>query len=480
MATGIPVGRIDVDARGDAFMESVSAETRRKSGSVYTPLWLVESMVSHASAAINPGIVVDCGCGSGRFSLAAAREFPDAIVYAVDNSPMACEMTRANACEAGFGDRIQVVQSDFLEFELPDSRPPTLWIGNPPYVRHHDLSPEMKERFVSLAKSLGLSASKLCGLHIHFLTKIASCWRVGDYGTLVTSAEWLDVNYGATARELLTTVLPLDSLRLFDKGREVFSGTMSSAAVFSFGGHGDKVSFSTDAGEALLDRKRLSGRSKWSSLAEDPGSSREPNDSLVPLGSFAKVHRGVVTGNNRFWVRSAQDAAAIPSDLTIPIISHAKEIMGDCVAQRRPLELNRLISLPEDLSSLSPASRAAAERLIEEGKELGVNNGYVARSRKAWWAVTPPRTPRVLMTYMSRHAPCFVKNEANLPMLNVVHGIYPTVELSDAAVDRLVSYLNEHVNVSQGRTYCGGLTKFEPREAEAILVPSPDRLEMER
>lgn len=480
MVTEIPGERIGADARGDAFMASVPATTRRKSGSVYTPLWLVESMVSLAAREINPGIVVDCGCGSGRFSLAAAREFPGAIVYAVDNSPIACEMTRSNAKEAGLEDRIQVVQSDFLEFELPGPRLPTLWIGNPPYVRHHDLTFQAKERFVSLAKGLGAPASRLCGLHIHFLAKIASCWRDGDYGTLVTSAEWLDVNYGACARELLTTVLPLDSLRLFDKDQEVFSGTMSSAAVFSFGGRDDKVSFFGNGRETLLTREQLRKHSKWSSLAELTESSLSPDSGLVPLGSFARVHRGVVTGNNRFWVRSAQDAEDIPADLTIPIISHAKEIMGDCVAQHRPSELNRLISLPEDLSSLSPASRSAAERLIEEGEELGVNNGYVAKSRKAWWAVTPPRTPRVLMTYMSRHAPCFVKNEANLPMLNVVHGIYPTVELSDAAVDRLVSYLNEHVSVSQGRTYCGGLTKFEPREAEAILVPSPDQLETER
>ena len=62
-------------------------------------------------------------------------------------------------------------------------------------------------------------------------------------------------------------------------------------------------------------------------------------------------------------------------------------------------------------------------------------------------------------------------------MLNVVHGIYPKKPMSNKALVRLTDYLNNSVSVNSGRTYCGGLTKFEPKEAEAILVPALDRLE---
>ena len=50
-----------------------------------------------------------------------------------------------------------------------------------------------------------------------------------------------------------------------------------------------------------------------------------------------------------------------------------------------------------------------------------------------------------MMTYMARHPPVFVVNQDGLGMLNVVHGIYPTAELSERAVERLASYLNNNV-----------------------------------
>ena len=81
------------------------------------------------------------------------------------------------------------------------------------------------------------------------------------------------------------------------------------------------------------------------------------------------------------------------------------------------------------------------------------------------------------MTYMARRAPVFIANPERIRSLNVVHGIYPLVELSDFAVSGLVAYLNSSVARSEGRTYSGGLTKFEPREVENLWVPSPAMLE---
>ena len=84
------------DSLGEEFMSSFSAETRRATGSTYTPFEIVNSMVRESAGEIDPDYVVDCGCGSGRFSLAAAMMFPRAKVYAVDNSPLACTMCSEN------------------------------------------------------------------------------------------------------------------------------------------------------------------------------------------------------------------------------------------------------------------------------------------------------------------------------------------------------------------------------------------------
>jgi hypothetical protein len=72
---------------------------------------------------------------------------------------------------------------------------------------------------------------------------------------------------------------------------------------------------------------------------------------------------------------------------------------------------------------------------------------------------------------MARRPPAFVRNAAGARHINIAHGIYPREPLSDRVLKSLVEYLSNSVCVSEGRTYAGGLTKFEPREMERLLVP---------
>jgi hypothetical protein len=73
---------------------------------------------------------------------------------------------------------------------------------------------------------------------------------------------------------------------------------------------------------------------------------------------------------------------------------------------------------------------------------------------------------------MARRPPAFVRNEIGARHINIAHGLYPRQEISAGVLDRLAKFLRVSVGVQQGRTYAGGLTKFEPREMERIPVPS--------
>lgn len=77
---------------------------------------------------------------------------------------------------------------------------------------------------------------------------------------------------------------------------------------------------------------------------------------------------------------------------------------------------------------------------------------------------------------MARRPPAFVRNEAAARHINVAHGLYPREQLSERVLSNLVEYLSTAVLVTEGRTYAGGLTKFEPREMERLLVPRPELL----
>jgi hypothetical protein len=76
---------------------------------------------------------------------------------------------------------------------------------------------------------------------------------------------------------------------------------------------------------------------------------------------------------------------------------------------------------------------------------------------------------------MARRPPAFVRNLAHRSEgarhINIAHGLYPRGAMSPASLDALARYLAAATTVSEGRTYAGGLTKFEPREMERLLVP---------
>lgn len=60
--------------------------------------------------------------------------------------------------------------------------------------------------------------------------------------------------------------------------------------------------------------------------------------------------------------------------------------------------------------------------------------------------------------------------------INIAHGLYPREPMDELVLDALAEHLRVSVALGQGRTYAGGLTKFEPREMERLPVPSPEVL----
>ena len=173
-------------------------------------------MTAWAASQCDPLRVVDPGAGSGRFLLAAGARFPKAALIGIESDPLAALILRANLCAQGFADRAEVTVADYRSATLLPVRGPSLFIGNPPYVRHHELGATWKTWFAKSARRVGIKASKLAGLHIHFFFKTLELARHGDTGVFITSSEWLDVNYGSALRELLAGRLGGTALHILD------------------------------------------------------------------------------------------------------------------------------------------------------------------------------------------------------------------------------------------------------------------------
>jgi release factor glutamine methyltransferase len=91
---------------------------------------VVEVALALLEAVAAPGIV-DVGTGSGAIALALKRARPDAAVLAVDASPEAAEVARANAERLELA--VEVVVGDLLE-PVRARAPFALVASNPPYI----------------------------------------------------------------------------------------------------------------------------------------------------------------------------------------------------------------------------------------------------------------------------------------------------------------------------------------------------------
>ena len=476
--------RAGEDPLGDAFCTLRSAATRREQGAVYTPIRIVKSMVDWSMTIAVPDRIVEPGAGSGRFLLEAGRRFRKAELIAVETDPLAALICRANLAVAGLARRASVRLEDFRSVELDEIDGRTLYIGNPPYVRHHQIDQMWKRWLKQEAACLGLKASALAGLHVHFFLAIALRAKPGDVGTLVTAAEWLDVNYGQLVRDLFLGRLGGQGVSLIAPDAEPFPGTQATAAITSFAVDDPPKSarFSRVDGLHKLNglecgrvatRREMESASRWSSLVRKP---RKTPRGYIELGELCRVHRGQVTGANRVWI-AGEHSASLPEEVLVPCVTKARELIANGSVLCKTDTLRRVIDLPVDFSGFSSRQRASIEQFLECAEQMGARDTYIAQHRKAWWSVGLREPAPILATYMARRPPVFVRNSANARHLNIAHGLYPREPMSEGTLRGLVRYLSEAGTVDGGRVYAGGLTKFEPREMERIPVPRPEMLE---
>ncbi len=454
-------------------------EDRRKLGATYTPPEIVRAMLAWAREQERPERVVDPGAGSARFLLGAASVFPEAQLLGVELDPLAALVARANLAAVGVGHRSRIVLGDYRRVSLR-ARQRTLFIGNPPYVRHHLIEPRGKAWLAARAQELGLEASRLAGLHAHFFLATLLNASPGDYGALVTAAEWLDVNYGALVRDVFLGGLGGQGIIAIEPTAAPFPDAATTAAItlFKIGSRPDSIRLRRVArleelgslgGGRRIGRHRLRSQGRWSRLMF---AARERPEGFVELGELCRVHRGQVTGANDVWI--AEDpAAALPQRVLFPSVTRAREL----IAAGRVLEdtgrLRRVVDLPEDLGVLDGEERNAVDAFLQLARRRGAHRGYIASHRRAWWSVGLRSAAPILATYMARRPPAFVRNLASARHLNIAHGLYPRVSLTEAQLRALVDHLSTRVSVRDGRTYSGGLTKFEPGEMERLLVPGP-------
>lgn len=202
---------------------------------------------------------------------------------------------------------------------------PNLILTNPPYVRHHHLDREEKERLQSLAyRMAGVKVNGLAGLYVYFML-VASAWMEdGGYAAWLLPSEFMDVNYGITRKQYLTDRVTLIRAHRFDPEDVQFGDALVSSVVvvfrkappppghvveFTFGG---KISRPHASDSITLEQLRTSR--KWTIYPSRARNDRRTSSvgDEVTLGDLFRVQRGSRQATTNFsWLNAVSPRAAV-------------------------------------------------------------------------------------------------------------------------------------------------------------------------
>lgn len=477
-----------MDGKSDWFAtvyeHVVTGAHRRRLGTFFTPPDVVELMIERASVVLpSPTTIIDPGAGVGAFSIAAASHWPNATVQAVDVNVVTLGLLAARLKSRGQSSRVELILKDFIAWVQSTGRVDggRLFLGNPPYTRHQELTRATKSR--ALRATNDLVDSGLAGLAAYFLG--ASIANLADKDALcfVLPGSWTEARHGARLREWTWEAVnrPIELLA-FPPDVEIFPGTRVNAVIATIGPttttQANLSVGSISTGQNLTVKARPVRRhgnlpSSFGPLLW-PIQGRSQADTIA-LSALGRVQRGVATGANHFFFLTDNEAKSIPKQLLRPGIRRLRELDGDVLDQSAHDGLGKsgrrrwllTLSGPEDV-------RAKAVRsLVDSGEAKGYHDRYLTRIRKYWYVVEPADPPHIIVSLMSKGGFRSVLNPLGAIPSNSMYGIH----LKDpTTADELCTWLNSTAGQeairSRARHYSNGLLKLEPRDYMAVPVPT--------
>jgi len=370
-------------------------------------------------------------------------------------------------------------------------------LGNPPYIRYHDIEDKAQERAISRLKESGIKISGRASYWAFFLLYSMQFLHTGGRLAMVLPGAFLHTDYSVQVRELLTQ--NFEEVIVYLLQDRVFEGTEEESILVCAAGARKphrtlrigavaKVEDLRDAFENLQTTTQTlddtKGDGGWLRALIEPKTLalydqlvESPN--VIRMGEWVKTRIGVVTGNNEFFIlsRVEQEQRGIPDNYLVPIIRRPVHLAGLWVRDQDLQFLaeggNKFLLLA--LNQVESKLPKPLREYIQYGQEKDVSRARKCRDRQPWYVVPHTFVPPALMPCMSAAWPRLVVNQSRYTCTNNILRILWKEERP--AEDWLRLALGTLSTLSQlsaelvGRSYGGGVLKLEPKELARLVVP---------
>ena len=483
---------------------------RRRVGQFWTDECIADWMVTWLLQ-FQPCLLHDIGCGAGNFLIKAAQHLqesnPATRLYGLDVSPLLLNITQASFATANLPVPALSVKN-YLESSIPADADAI--ICNPPYTRHHHISPDVKDRLQGFFKGkFSVVISRKATMAFYFLMKLIAEMSKGAHAAIIVPMEVLDARYGSVAKRVLCRQTTLSAIIHFSQEMNAFHKVDVGASILLFRKGYEKDNLvrhvtlkavpTTDELLSCLDAREscefsfgslviqpqneLLNIPKWSSIAAfSPEIKKwEQRGLVVPLKALAKIMRGIATGANEFFALPTQEVRRRSLEpFVVRTIQRNREIQ-DIV-----LDENAWQALSDEgkrvwllyLNGENMNRHLSLSAYLTEGEAKGYHHRSLVQTRKRWYFMEQREVPAIFFTILTRGNPRFIVNQAGVRPLNMFSLIYPNSYVIGAdCIEHLWVLLNSTFSLcrlhSVSRTYGGNTLKVEPRELDNLPVINP-------
>ena len=472
-------------------------EILRSKGQFWTPEWIADAMVEYVLTH-NEQTIFDPAVGAGAFLRATKRIAREKGVNVhfegMDIDPDA--INQALRYDTATAEIQHITIGDFI-FEKPTQQYSAI-VANPPYIRHHRLTPEKKEYLKQLSiRTLGKKLDGRAGLHIYFLIQSLTMLEQNGRLAFIMPADTCEGKFAPDLWQWISTHYCLDAVMTFASEASPFPNVDTNPLVFLIRNAPPQSSFvwakcHTVSPESLTlwirsgfrhDREsQLESTTRNLNEALKTGLSRPATNgstSTYTLGDFAKVVRGVATGANEFFflTRKQIELSGIPESYFIRAIGRTRDIQEAEITQTtldtlenkgRPTFLLNLNGEPYEQFPLS------LQQYLKYGEQLGLPLKPLISQRKPWYKTEKRTVPAFLFAYLGRRNVRFIRNTAGIIPLTGFLCVYPKFD-NHQFYNNFWRVLNHPDTIANlvliGKSYGDGAIKVEPRSLEKLPIP---------
>jgi adenine-specific DNA-methyltransferase len=456
-------------------------EKLRDKGQFWTPEWVAETMIEYVIK--NSDLIFDPATGAGAF-YQALKNNPDSDIvkfWGIDIDPKVLDN--------------YIYQDHNCLIELRDfilNPPPNKFhsiIANPPYIRHHRLSEEIKIKVKEICRNImGFTIDGRAGLHIYFLIQALNLLEKNGKLAFIMPSDTVEGIFAQKLWNWITNYFKLECVITFAPSATPFPKVDTNAIIFLIKNtkpcdqfiwvkanqaHTNDLKYFIKS-EFKINQNSLDICQRTIKEGLKTGFSRAylaQETFKYKLSDFATVMRGIATGANNFFYLTKNQAKEleISEEFLYPAIARTRDIEGNLITEETLINLDQkgrptLLFAPDERDFKQFPE--TVQSYLKYGESLAINQKPLIKTRKPWYKMEKRKVPYFLFAYLGRRNLRFIKNQAKVIPLNGFLCIYPHSNHPDF-LRELWQVLNDQTTIDNlslvGKSYGAGAIKVEPR-----------------